>query len=410
MAAQTKHFGVFALNRFPISFGEFNIKFARVLSNRWTATALLVFAIIQQAVGHQNTDNSWLFTVAEHVLAGARPYVDIIETNPPASFLIYMPAAMFAQAIGAPTEAIAVVFVFLNAMVCAWLAWRVLREAGIVAQAESGFAAVAASFILLVMPGFVFAQREHLAVIWSLPVLAVYAARYLRRPAGLAVRAGGRRSRGLRRLHQAAFCPCFRLSAGGMPDRAAFVQARLGYREPGGGRNGFGLRRGHFLSFPGIFRHAASDDRRLCAAESIVAGIAGRTLVYLECRAARHNRLCRTRPLLHAARIYAYRRLTGIPRYLPRAGQRLGQPRTSRGDAALPRIGAVVRADDYREWAPAKRRQPGTSRRRWVSCTAFCRCLPSPSWCSAHPMIQPAPRNTLGLPPPYGAMLRIIRA
>ncbi len=178
MAAQTKHFGVFALNRFPISFGEFNIKFVRVLSNRWTATALLVFAIIQQAVGHQNTDNSWLFTVAEHVLAGARPYVDIIETNPPASFLIYMPAAMFAQAIGAPTEAIAVVFVFLNAMVCAWLAWRVLREAGVVAQAESGFAAVAASFILLVMPGFVFAQREHLAVIWSLPVLAVYAARF----------------------------------------------------------------------------------------------------------------------------------------------------------------------------------------------------------------------------------------
>lgn len=178
MAGQTKHFGVFAANRLQTGLDELTSRIAKLLSSRWTAAALLLFAVVQQAVGHQNTDNSWLFTVAEHVLAGARPYVDIIETNPPASFLIYVPAAMIAQALGAPTEAVAVAFVVLNAILCAWLAWRILREASIVAKSEAGFAAVAASFILLVLPGFAFAQREHLAVIWSLPVLAVYAARF----------------------------------------------------------------------------------------------------------------------------------------------------------------------------------------------------------------------------------------
>jgi hypothetical protein len=161
----------------PASWGELNSKFAKLLSSWWTVAVVLIFAVIQQAVGHQNTDNSWLFTVAEHVLAGARPYVDIIESNPPASFLIYLPAAMIAEALGAPIEAIAVAFVFLSAVLCAWLAWRILLEAGIVRASEAGFVAVAASFALLVLPGFAFAQREHLAVIWCLPVLAVYAAR-----------------------------------------------------------------------------------------------------------------------------------------------------------------------------------------------------------------------------------------
>lgn len=36
-----------------------------------------------------NTDVSWLLTVAERVLDGQRPYVEIIETNPPIAPLTY---------------------------------------------------------------------------------------------------------------------------------------------------------------------------------------------------------------------------------------------------------------------------------------------------------------------------------
>ena len=95
-----------------------DIVFADLLQ-RWQLSLVLVaFAILQQSLGHHNADNSWLFTVCEKLLDGAQPYVDVIETNPPASFMIYMPAVLLARMIGLPIEFVASVCVFSGVIAC----------------------------------------------------------------------------------------------------------------------------------------------------------------------------------------------------------------------------------------------------------------------------------------------------
>lgn len=68
--------------------------------NSWALSALIVaLAIAQQAAGHLNGDDSWFILFAERVANGARAYVDISDPNPPAGFLIYMPAVLLARAL-----------------------------------------------------------------------------------------------------------------------------------------------------------------------------------------------------------------------------------------------------------------------------------------------------------------------
>jgi len=62
--------------------GRLGAWLAAILSSPWLAPILLALAIIQQIFSHHNADNSWLFTVDDKILDGARPYVDVLETNP----------------------------------------------------------------------------------------------------------------------------------------------------------------------------------------------------------------------------------------------------------------------------------------------------------------------------------------
>ncbi len=141
------------------------------------ALLIIISAIIQQSLGHQNFDNGWLFTVAERVLDGARPYVDFIEANPPASFLIYLPAVALSRIVGTTAEFMVCASVFLGGVGVILFTGRILRRAKLVNAAEAGALLNMAVFILLFMPGIQFAQREHIAMFCLLPLLAIYAAR-----------------------------------------------------------------------------------------------------------------------------------------------------------------------------------------------------------------------------------------
>ena len=77
---------------------------SRLLMDGRVAPVILALTMAQQMLGHLNADNSWLFTAAELLLDGGRPYVDFIESNPPASFLIYFPAVCLARSLGAPCQ------------------------------------------------------------------------------------------------------------------------------------------------------------------------------------------------------------------------------------------------------------------------------------------------------------------
>lgn len=120
-----------------------------------------------------DADVSWLITVSERVLSGDRLYVDILEVNPPASVWLYLPLVWWAQLLGARPEAV-VAAAFVAAGAASTLAS--LRLAGRLDDAPSPlWLAAGVSFVGLVLPMALFAQREHAALLLAIPALAALA-------------------------------------------------------------------------------------------------------------------------------------------------------------------------------------------------------------------------------------------
>ena len=67
------------------------------LFNALAWLAALALAVAGRHIALANTDVSWLLTLDEKWLDGARPYVDIVETNPPMSLYLYMPVVLLGR-------------------------------------------------------------------------------------------------------------------------------------------------------------------------------------------------------------------------------------------------------------------------------------------------------------------------
>lgn len=159
----------------------------------WTVAAMIVAAALaQQAAGHLNGDDSWFITFAEKVAQGAGAYVDVSDPNPPAGFLAYAPAVLAARRIGLSPEFWTVAEVVLLSFGSIALSGAILRASRLAAPEERGAWRNAALWVLLFAPAFGFAEREHFALIATLPFLAAMAARGESRaaPLGLALAAG----------------------------------------------------------------------------------------------------------------------------------------------------------------------------------------------------------------------------
>lgn len=145
----------------------------------WRLTAFIIgAAVIQQAVGHLNGDNSWFLTFAEKYRDGLVPYVDISDPNPPAAFLAYLPAVILGRAFAVAPELVVAIFTFFGAGASILLAGAILRRAGVLRPTETWSALAIAAYVLLFVPAFCFAEREHIALIAMLPMVAVGAARF----------------------------------------------------------------------------------------------------------------------------------------------------------------------------------------------------------------------------------------
>ena len=129
-----------------------------------------------------DADVSWLITVSERVLGGARLYVDIFEVNPPASVWLYLPQVALAQALGLRAEAVVVAIAVALALAAAALTLRLAQR--LADPPPPLVLAVALGFALLVLPGGLFAQREHYALVLAVPLCAWLA--------GLEAKAGSR--------------------------------------------------------------------------------------------------------------------------------------------------------------------------------------------------------------------------
>lgn len=156
--------------------GQHRVVFQRhpIALAAWSELALLVLAFLVQIPLILNSDLGWLLTVCEKMLAGGKLGVDVIELNPPLSVLMYMPAAYLGSVFSIPAH----VFVIAMVLVLAWYSTR-LTLAVLNPLIASGMARSRARLVILIVlalvPGATFGQREHIAVLGLVPMIALAA-------------------------------------------------------------------------------------------------------------------------------------------------------------------------------------------------------------------------------------------
>lgn len=156
------------------------------------AVALMAIAIVLRTQVAANTDVSWLLTAGERVLAGRQLYVDIIETNPPMAVLAYMPGIVLARALHLPVEMVTDALVFALMLLSLAVTAVCLRRSSVLDGVNGALLGVLAIAILAIAPMYSFGQREHIALIELLPLLAIFAVRAQREaPSGSAIAIAG---------------------------------------------------------------------------------------------------------------------------------------------------------------------------------------------------------------------------
>lgn len=141
------------------------------------AGVILAVAFAIQLWSGLNADVSWLITVSERMLAGQQLYVDILELNPPMSPLLYLPWVALAQVLHVPPEPVVLGAIVLATVLALGFTVLVLRPTGLVGNEAQFWLVTLAALALL--PGDNFGEREHIAVILLLPLIAVSALRAL---------------------------------------------------------------------------------------------------------------------------------------------------------------------------------------------------------------------------------------
>ncbi len=135
--------------------------------------AVIVAAIWMRFEILENADVSWLLTVAENLLSGRH---DFVEVNPPGAILTYAPAVWLSGILGIPAEAACNAIVFALAATALGFVAVVLGQK-FVTQHRIPLLAASVAAILLILPTYTFAEREHLSFILILPWIAVLATR-----------------------------------------------------------------------------------------------------------------------------------------------------------------------------------------------------------------------------------------
>jgi hypothetical protein len=145
---------------------------------RWLPLAFIfVLAVVLRQILVANSDVSWDLTIADKVLDGQRLYVDVIEVNPPATMFLYVVPALLGRLSGIPAEFFVNMLVFLAAGLCLWLSAGILHKGELIENTDGWLLAAVVAAVLLVLPAQTFGEREHIALICFLPVLAACAVR-----------------------------------------------------------------------------------------------------------------------------------------------------------------------------------------------------------------------------------------
>jgi hypothetical protein len=154
----------------------FGLGFGSAFPTLWPAAAILALAVLAQSLWETSADVSWLITLCEKILSGETPYVDFIESNPPAAIFIYMPGTWIARLLGASPELMVALISFVAIFASLSLSALILARAGLSQKIGPAGLALAVGAIAL-LPGHDFDQREHLGLVAGLPLLSAFIAR-----------------------------------------------------------------------------------------------------------------------------------------------------------------------------------------------------------------------------------------
>ena len=152
---------------------------ARAMALRWLLPFVLLatgLALLRPTVAGID-DVTWLIEVAERVLDGQRLYVDVIETNPPASVWLYLPAVFLARLLLATPETMVDAQTYLCATGSLWFCARIVGRTRLAETVNAPWLLASIAAILTILPHGVFGQKEHYVLMALLPLLAMQAAR-----------------------------------------------------------------------------------------------------------------------------------------------------------------------------------------------------------------------------------------
>ncbi|WP_247501795.1 hypothetical protein [Bradyrhizobium sp. 1] len=145
---------------------------------RWViVAAILLTAALVQIPIVLNPDLGCLLTTNEKILDGGKLGIDVFELNPPLSLFMYMPAAWLARATGAAPEFVLIMMVIAAIVAALLLIDRAAAAARLDAW-ERSTTICSLAFLLAILPGAVFGQREHIAVVALTPFVAITALRW----------------------------------------------------------------------------------------------------------------------------------------------------------------------------------------------------------------------------------------
>jgi hypothetical protein len=127
-------------------------------------------------------DTLWLSHAAQAMLSGQTLYKDVIETNPPMSVLLYAPACLLALLTGLSEKTAVLLQTIGAALASIAFTISILNRAGFIRPDRRAWAYALLSFCLLVAPNNQITQREHFALMFLLPAIAIAAARATAKP------------------------------------------------------------------------------------------------------------------------------------------------------------------------------------------------------------------------------------
>jgi hypothetical protein len=150
------------------------------------ATVILGIALLGLAaefVAPPDPDNAFLLYAAGRVLDGAKLYVDVVEINPPLIVAFNFPPILLARLAG-----VSELLVFRLGVACLLGLSVLASQVGLRAifwGTDSGLRTsltILITFVLFLLPGEVFSEREHLMLALVMPYLFVVVARRMDRP------------------------------------------------------------------------------------------------------------------------------------------------------------------------------------------------------------------------------------